>query len=376
MAAQRRPRSRLSKILAVIAALVSASIVVVSVAGYLFYRHLDSNISIISTEGRLGVERPQKVASVDALNLLLIGSDTRSGNNDFVGGQSAGLSDTTIVLHISANRKWATAVSIPRDTMVQMPTCVENNGKVRAAGLRQFNESYAIGGAPCVQTTVEHMTGIRIDHFLVVDFAGFRSMVDAIGGVKVDIPTKVDDNVGHIHFAAGCQTLNGTQSLQYVRLRHIGSGSDPDRILRQQAFLSSVIQRVSSLGVLLDPTKLLPFLDASTKSISTDPGLGSVTQLAARATSLKSIGLPHISFITAPWRLYPPDHNRLQLSGKATVLWNDLAHDVEAAVADNTADGATTPTATPTATPTGTATASGKPTPTFKARAASDKICS
>ena len=138
-------------------------------------------------------------------------------------------------------------------------------------------------------------------------------MVQALGGVKVYLPEAIDDNEHDIHLAAGCQTLNGTQSLAYVRLRYrIGNGSDTDRLQRQQAFLSSVIQKVTSKGTLTNPVKLYSFLDAATKAMSTDKGLNDVAKLAGLAQDVRAVGLDQIEFMTIPTEPYPPDHNRLQ----------------------------------------------------------------
>jgi LCP family protein required for cell wall assembly len=313
---------------------VAFAVLVVSTAGFAVYayNHLNANISTID-DTQDQSDRPEGIqasaaAAKTPLNILLIGSDTREGDNGFVGGDSgAGLSDTTMVLHIAADRESALAVSIPRDSMVQMPSCKTSSGGTSAAGLRQFNEAYSIGGASCVRRTVEQLTDIRIDHYVVVDFHGFVGMVKALGGVKVYLPEAVNDTVGHISFPAGCITVNGDQALNYVRLRHTGNGSDPERLARQQAFLSSVLQKVTSKGTLTNPVKLYSFLDAATASLSTDKALNSVAKLADLAQDIRGVGLDQIRFMTIPVEAYPPDHNRLQWTSDADVVWSAIRSD-------------------------------------------------
>jgi hypothetical protein len=175
--------------------------------------------------------------------------------------------------------------------------------------------------------TIEQLTHLRMDHFLVVDFEGFRSMVSALGGVNVCLPQPIDDTFTHLKLDAGKQKLSGLQALQYVRLRHVGSGSDLDRIKRQQAFISSLIQQVTSGGLLFHPTTLYSFLNAATNSLTTDAGLGSPTKLASLGRQVRSIGLDNIQFVTVPTEPYPPDHNRLQWTGDAQTLWDLLKAD-------------------------------------------------
>jgi LCP family protein required for cell wall assembly len=326
-----RPAGR-RRVLRIVAAVVVGVLVVVLLAGYLIYRHLDANIRGIPVAG-IG-PRPAKVTEKNVtyqpLNILLLGSDTRKGQHDHIGGATPGLSDTTILLHITANRKHAYAVSIPRDSMVQMPSCRYKNGPgTYPGGLTQFNDAYAIGGAVCTVKTVEHLTHIYMDHFIVIDFNGFRRVVDALGGVQVCVPRAVNDNIGHIHMKAGTYTVDGRKALDYVRLRHVLSeNGDIGRMARQQAFLASMIQKAESLGTLTNPVRLVRFLDAVTKSVSADEGLAHLSDLVGLARQLKGIGLNHVTFLTVPNEPYPPDPNRLQWREPAArQLWHRLQTD-------------------------------------------------
>ncbi len=313
----------------VVGGLLVALLAIGAIVVWLAYRNLDSNITTIDPAEGLGDVRPAK--ENEALNVLAIGSDTREGANSVVGGDSPGLADTTMVVHLSADNTWAAGVSIPRDSMVQMPDCVGADGVVVPGALRQFNAAYPIGGPACVQRTVESLTGLRIDHFVVVDFVGFVDMVDAVGGVTVYIPEPISDPESAIYFEAGCQTLEGEQALDYVRVRKGvggGNGSDIGRIERQQDFLASLIQKVTSSGVLFNPIELYGFLDAATTSVTTDPGIGSIRSMASLAVRVREVGLDSIEFTTVPHEVYPPDPNRVQWTQpEADTMWATLRAD-------------------------------------------------
>jgi LCP family protein required for cell wall assembly len=257
-----------------------------------------------------------------------MGSDDRKGTN--IGGDTPGLSDTTILLHLSADRKRAYGVSIPRDAMVDRPTCLSKNGKKELpGGLRQFNAAFAVGGPTCTVRTVEHLTNISIDHFVVVNFAGFKDMVNAVHGVTVCVPTEVNDDVGHIHLPEGTYKVNGNQALDYVRVRHdLGAPTgDIGRMKRQQAFISAMISKVYSAGTLANPVRLYKFLDAATSSLSTDAGFAHLKDLASLGHSIKGIGLDKIKFITVPNQPYPQDTNRLEFAPEAANLWRKIRYD-------------------------------------------------
>ena len=325
-----RPRRRTFKIVG--AAVLSVALVL-SLGAFMVYRHLDGNITALDTSDLLGNDRPEAFtpAHVDhkPLNILLIGSDTREGQGNNIGGETPGLSDTTIVLHLSANREHAYGVSIPRDSMVQRPTCVRKDGNsTDPGGFGMFNEAYAIGGPACTQRTVEQLTNIRIDHFVVVDFNGFKNMVDALDGVPVCVPEAVNDTIGHIQLPAGSYDVSGQQALDYVRVRHgLSENGDIGRMKRQQAFLASMANKAISAGTLTNLPRLYNFLDAATKSLTTDPELASLKALAGLANQLKNIGLDQIQFLTVPFKTYEPDPNRLVWAPRADRLWEALRED-------------------------------------------------
>ena len=196
-------KSRRRRILKWVAIVLAVVLLSVATGAVVIYKKLENNITAITPD--LGTDRPVKPkvqGPQEPLNVLILGSDNRDGTK--IGGETPGLSDTTILLHLSADRKRAYGVSIPRDAMVQRPSCRSKNGHtVVPGGLTQFNAAYAVGGPGCTIKTVEQITNVNIDHFVVINFAGFKDMVNAINGVTVCVPSEVDDNVGHIHLPQG-----------------------------------------------------------------------------------------------------------------------------------------------------------------------------
>ncbi|MDH6577460.1 LCP family protein [Kitasatospora sp. MAP5-34] len=302
---------------------VGALGVIAATSGAIYFK-LNGNITTFASDG-LSKDRPA-AATADAngntpVNVLLIGSDSRGGDNKNLGGggDAGARSDTTILLHVYADHKHAVGISIPRDALVSIPPCKLPNGSwTKAQTNVMFNSAFAVGdteqGNPaCTQNALEQLTNLRIDHTIVVNFEGFATMTSAIGGIPVCMPNAIyegdlDPNLGHKGnqiFAKGEQTVSGQQALDYVRLRHgVGDGSDIGRMKRQQAFLSSLIKSVKSKG--MDPTTLLPLADAATKSLVVDKGLGSAASLMSFALSMKSIDLHNIKFITTPWKYEGP----------------------------------------------------------------------
>ncbi len=326
----RVPRHRVMKAVAISVATV---LVVALTGGFFVYRHLEGNITAMDVEDALGDDRPEEIIKDNVehkpLNVLLLGSDTREGQGNNIGGETPGLSDTTILLHLSANRERAYGVSIPRDSMVQRPECERKDGQgTDPGGLSMFNVAYAIGGPACTIKTVESLTDIRVNHFVVIDFNGFKSMVDALGGVPVCVPEEVNDDIGKIYLPAGSYEVKGQQALSYVRLRHgLSENGDIGRMKRQQAFLASMANKAISAGTLLNPVRLYNFLDAATKSLTTDPELASLNKLRGLAGQLKDIGLKQIQFLTVPFESYEPDPNRLQFAPEAEELWERIRND-------------------------------------------------
>ncbi|QWZ08309.1 LCP family protein [Nocardioides panacis] len=321
------------RVLKTVALSLAVVLVVVLTGGFFVYRHLNNNITGIDITDALGTDRPaavKKETPQQPLNILLLGSDTREGQTGHIGGDTPGLSDTTILLHISGDRKLAYGVSLPRDAMVERPTCERKDGNgTDPGGLSMFNAAYAVGGPACTIKTVEKLTNVRINHFVVIDFNGFRKMVDALGGVEVCVPKEVNDTTGHITLPAGTYNVKGQRALDYVRVRHvISDNGDIGRMKRQQTFLASMANKAVSAGTLANPVRLVRFLDAATKSLTTDTGLSSLQKLGGLAKSLQGVGLDQVQFLTVPFESYEPDPNRLQWAPGADRLWYRIRNDM------------------------------------------------
>jgi len=299
------------------------------------YRHYNANLNVVDLGKELGSNRPERKipAGPDGpINILVMGSDNRDAPGDHIDNLTGigKRSDTTILLHLSGDRRHAYGVSIPRDSVVDRPACLDKQGKQispPATGV-MWNDAFNIGGPGCTVRQFEQLTNVPIDHFLVVDFSGFKGMVDAIGGVEVCLPHEVNDPIGHITLPAGTHTFSGTQALNYVRERHdLGNGSDIGRMKRQQAFVASMAHQAISANTLANPIKLYKFLNAATKSLTLDSDLGSISKLVGLGYQFRHIGLDHIQFVTTPWEPDPSDPNRVVWAPEAKQLWHELAND-------------------------------------------------
>ncbi|MFH9553673.1 LCP family protein [Streptomyces sp. NPDC051445] len=298
---------------------VGVVVLATGVTGWVVYAKLDGNITpddaAAAELARYAKERPTSLVK-DAQNVLLIGSDSRSGDGNRKYGRDSGTerSDTTILLHLAAGRHSATAVSVPRDLMVDVPGCLRPDGKRTEPMFAMFNSAFQTGGSACTIRTVEKLTGVRIDHHVVVDFSGFKDMVDAVDGVEVCLKKPIDDKDAGLRLPAGKVTLDGEQALGYVRVRKsLGNGSDTDRMDRQQRFLGALVNKVQSNDVLLNPVKLYPVLDAATSSLTTDPDLASLRGLYELVRGLRDIPAERVQFLTVPRESYLYDSNRDQL---------------------------------------------------------------
>ncbi|MDH6609475.1 LCP family protein required for cell wall assembly [Streptomyces sp. SAI-208] len=298
---------------------VGVVVLVAGGAGWAVYAKLDGNITADEAAAaelaRYEKDRPTSLVK-GAQNILLIGSDSRSGDGNARYGRDSGTerSDTTILLHLSAGRRTATAVSLPRDLMVDVPACLGRDGTRGEPMFAMFNYAFQKGGSACTIRTVEKLTNIRVDHHMVVDFHGFKDMVDAVDGVEVCLAEPIDDKAAKLRLPAGRVTLNGEEALGYVRARKtLGNGSDTDRMDRQQRFLGALVNKVQSNDVLLNPVKLYPVLDAATSSLTTDPALASLRGLYELVRGLRHIPTGRVQFLTVPRESYVYDANRDQL---------------------------------------------------------------
>jgi LCP family protein required for cell wall assembly len=322
-----------------VAKAVGATMVVIALVTGLtvvfLYRHYNGNLNVKDIGNELGTDRPSAEVPKGPhgpINILIMGSDNRDAPGDHIDNLTGigKRSDTTILLHLSGDRQHAYGISIPRDSIVNRPACLDDNGKQispQATGV-MWNDAFNTGGPGCTVRQFEQLTGIRVDHYVVVDFNGFKSMVDAIGGVEVCLPHAVNDPIGHITLPAGTHKFTGTQALDYVRERHsLGNGSDIGRMKRQQAFISSMAHQALSANTLANPIHLARFIEAATKSLQLDPGIGSISKLVGLAYQFRHIGLDHIQFVTTPWEPDPSDPNRVVWRPQAQQLWDAIKND-------------------------------------------------
>ena len=343
------------------------------------YTRFQGNITTVNVEPLLGDRRPPEPdpdpldpSAGTPVNILVIGSDTREGNERYATDTDleGERSDTTIIVHISADRSRVEMVSIPRDILSEQPECLRSDGSTAGARSQaMFNEAYSRGadrgsqtdGAACVQKTIEHLTGVYIHHFVIVDMSGFVNMVDAVGGVPICIPAPIDSPKAHLTLAAGQQTFNGVTALRFARARTGEglNGSDTSRIGRQQELLAATARTVLSKNLLTDVPELMRFLDATTRSLTVSSGLGGIPDMAGLAFSLRTVRQENITFLTAPWKPYPENRNRVIFKDEADLVWANLIADVpmttglvpEETPAPSTTAGPATPGAPTTPTP-------------------------
>jgi LCP family protein required for cell wall assembly len=301
---RRRPR-RAARVLSWIAVITSLSILATAGVGWVLVNHYEGNIRRIA--GVLDRRNAPPPAPNHAENFLLVGSDSRGDlkpgqgvqgrGKDFVTGQR---SDTVILAHLYGGKSnKVQLVSFPRDSVVDIPAYTDAKGRVHAAQRNRINYAFNEGGPKLLVHTVENLTGIRIDHYLQVDFEGFQSMVDKLGGVDVCLSKPAKDHYSGINLTAGKHHINGTVALAFVRQRHGLTNGDIDRIKRQQQFIGAMIRKVLSAGTLANPFKLNSFLETATSSLQADTSLNFST-LRKLALRMHNIGAGNVIFATIP----------------------------------------------------------------------------
>ena len=250
--------------------------------------------------------RPEKASS--AVNYLLVGSDDRAGLTaaelktlrvGSTASAAGGRSDTMLLVHISKARDKAVIVSLPRDTLVTVPQYVASNGKTIAAQQAKLNSAFSWGGAPLLIQVVEAKTNLRIDHYVEIGFGGFAKVVDSLGGIQVCSKVAINDPKSHLVMTAGIHTLNGIEALKYIRTRDFDGMGDLGRMQRQQQFMSSVIKKATSTGVLLNPVKFISFINAAMETVKTDSSLNS-SDLVTLAKQMRNLSASKVRTLTVP----------------------------------------------------------------------------
>ncbi|GAB2327389.1 LCP family protein [Streptomyces griseoincarnatus] len=285
---------------------VAFLVLATGVGGYLYLEHLNDNITSVSDDGA-GTGGFQKDK---AINILLIGTDKRtgSGNEGYGDKGSAGHADTTILLHVSKDRSNATALSIPRDLIVDIPDCPteQEDGSQKVipgeTGVR-FNTSLGQGGRTpsCTMRTVTELTGIKPDNFMVADFNAVKTLTSAVGGVEVCLGKDINDPDSHLNLPKGTHRIEGEEALAFVRTRHsVGLGGDLSRIELQQQFLSSLMRELKSNDTLTSPSKMIKLAEAGTEALTVDSTLNSINKLKDLGLELGKLNVKNLTFTTIP----------------------------------------------------------------------------
>lgn len=303
------------------------------------------------------------------VNMLLVGSDTRKGQGKGYGNETSTLADVMILLHVSADRKNAVAVSFPRDLMVPWPACPSTSGGpgYLEQALGQLNATIANGGPGCTLLTIEKLTGLSIPYLAMIDFKGVIELSNAIGGVDVCVANEINDPYTQTYLQPGKYTLQGKAALQFLRTRHgVGDGSDLSRISNQQVFLTSLVRKIKSNGVLTNPVQLYSLANAAARNMKLSQSLTDLNTMVSLASALKNVELDKMVFLQVPSHggLPAPYSGRVMPNyDQANVLFAKLVNDEPIKLSgSNTGQGAVV--ATPSPTPTSKTTASPTPTPT------------
>ena len=347
-----------------LAVLMAGVLFVASTGGFLYAR-LTAQFADRVVDINAYVSDGQNKATPDsfegrAVNILVVGTDSRNGASGNIGAgdedEVPGLrNDSTMVIHVSADRSRVQVVSIPRDTLVDIPSCKHRDGSTSdPMSNEMFNNAMFYGadggntdediapGIACVKATVEKMSGMPIDAFMVVNFAGFINMIDALGGIWFNIPERIEDESASLFIDAGCWKLDGTQSLAYMRSRKgQGDGSDISRIGRQQQLISAMLREIQSKDYVTDSGALLTFLQAAIASVNVSSNLGDArADLTLLLNVLSKTERANIQFVTMPVEEPSWDPNRrIASEPMARNVWNALKNDQGLPVGTTYTDG-------------------------------------
>jgi LCP family protein required for cell wall assembly len=361
---RRAKRSGIRRFLRVAAICLSVLVLVTAGAGYWLYQHLNGNITSVSlTDGAgknaAGHEKADAFGRTP-INILVMGSDGRTSQEDCklgggcskTGVQTGQNADVEMVVHISADRSNATVMSIPRDTVTDVPACTNPKSGAATPGYHGMINGALAYGQACQVATVHKLTGIPIDHFVQVDFSGVVQMSDAVGGVPVCVDANVYDTYSHLKLSKGDHTLKGVAALEFLRSRHgFGDGSDLGRTYAQHLYLSSLIRKFKSAGTLTNPSAVYHLADAATKALTVDTGLGSVSKLIGLADDLNKVPSKRITFTTMQTAADPTDANRVVVGAGAATLFSTIADDQSLTTASGGKSAAASATGKPTTPP-------------------------
>ncbi|TLM86717.1 LytR family transcriptional regulator [Pseudarthrobacter sp. NamE2] len=349
--------------LKVVTAVVSVAIIGgLAFAGF-WYLRLQNNISRAPLNAGGGNSEGQVSDATGRMQILILGSDTRDGKNAEYGtaddSKGYGKSDVMMLMDISEDNKRVSVISFPRDLLVDIPKCKdeETGREFPARSGIMINEAMAEAGIGCAVDTVNKITGLEIDHFMMADFNAVKELSNAVGGVEVCISDAVYDPDSRLRLPAGTSTVQGEMALAFLRTRHaFADGGDLGRIRAQQGFLSSLTRKIKDDGTLSDPGKMLNIADVVTRNLTVDKGLASVPTLLTIGNRLKDIDISKVAFVSVPTTPAVADPNRLQIAEPAgSQLFAALRQDIDLTEPTAPATPAPTESAPPSAAPTETA---------------------
>nr|WP_069743158.1 LCP family protein [Streptomyces sp. EN23] len=304
---KRKPqKSRKKKALLWTGGVMAFVVVGTSVGAYVLYQQLNGNIDSID----VGDAGSKNVVTDGPMNILVIGTDKRTGkgNEGYGDKGSEGHADTNILFHVSEDRTNATAMSIPRDLVTDIPECETKQSDGTSTTIpgtpnQRFNTSLGQNGRDpgCTMKTVENITGLKPDHFMMVDFNAVKELTTAVGGVQVCMSKPVDDPKSHLKLPQGRSKVQGEKALALLRTRDsFGNRSDLDRIKVQQQFLGSMIRQMKSSDTLTNPKKLYKLADAATNALTVDSAIADAKKLMTLAQEISKVDTKHITFLTMP----------------------------------------------------------------------------
>ena len=315
------------------ASLLGATMAIVGVAAFSLNNQIQSHgIELVDANGK-AIKPPTLEDLKGAINILVVGSDTRQGQAGVFGKDKSVLADVIILVHISQDRKNVVAMSFPRDLMVPWPSCPDPNGgsPYLAQSMGQINATIANGGPGCTVLTVEKLTGLKIPYLAMINFQGVIDMSDAIGGVEVCLSKPLKDKYTFLNLPKGKNVLQGMKALQFLRTRHgVGDGSDLGRISNQQVFLTSLMRKIKNGGVLTNPIQLYSLANAAARNMTLSSSLSDVGTMVSIASSLRNVDLDKITFIQVPSHtgLPAPYQGRVGLTeDKAKIVFDKLKAD-------------------------------------------------
>ena len=306
----------------------------------------ENNIVLVDAEGK-AFQQPSVEDLNGPINMLLVGSDTRKNQGEGYGDDTSELADVIMLLHISADRKNAVALSFPRDLLVPIPACPDpEGGSFSAMSRQQINSSISYGGPVCTLLTIQALTGVKIPYLAMIDFRGVIEMSNAIGGVEVCVANPIEDKYSKLKLDAGLHTLQGKEALAFLRTRHgVGDGSDLARISNQQVFLTSLLRKVKNEGVLNNPIYLYSLANAAARNMKLSESMTDLGTMVALAGALRNVDLDKMTFLQVPSRggLSGSEAGRVEpIYDQAQLIFNRIANDEPVVIAKaNTGFGAT-----------------------------------